>query len=145
MNNYEKKKQILLSRGYNNELSGKTIDKVSLFVDNCECYNGELLITFTDDTYILLAPEYDNDQDEYILENSDIQPLNEKSSVPGNIYNGVFRYDMYFQRYVDCGIIDIDTDLLKKWVDDAERRKEDREYNEYLRLKKKFENVDSEK
>lgn len=141
----EKKRHITLKEGYNTNLEGKVIDKVSLYRDCINCVCGELLITFTDNTFILLSPQWEEDIDEYILQDDYIQPISERSSIPGYVQDGKFRWDSQFQRYIDCGIVEFDTDIIKEWIEDAEKMREEREYAEYLRLKKKFENVDSKR
>lgn len=141
MYHQEKKKQINLYRGYNYNLNGKIIDKVSLYVDNGNCENGEILITFTDDTFILLAPqmEFFEGDNIYQLQNRHIQPISQYSSKPGYVKNGEFKWSEYFQRYIDCGIIDFDKKIVERWIKEDEQKRDEREYQEYLRLKEKFE------
>lgn len=135
----EKKKQIYLRSGYNNELNGKVIDKVSFYFDGKNCTTGELLITFTDNTYILLSPQWDNEEAEYTLQNDYIQPLNELSSHPGYVIDNEFHWDGQFQRYIDCGIVEFDENIMKGWVEAAKKRAEEYEYQQYLKLKEKYE------
>ena len=127
------------------DLSGKIVDKVAF----CDDPNSEqhFILTFTDGTYISIGLGYSEDDQDYKLE-SDWVP----TCTPENVNNGRLdhwidshgnlRFSKWVQDLVDLGIWEVSEsevqDLIKKQKEESEKR----EYNEYLRLKKKYEKHD---
>lgn len=135
--------------GYNkdyNALSGKIIDKVGF--TNCGGYDCQMLvITFTDKTFIAVGPDYNDDEcrkDEPKLDNQYIYD-------PKCLNNGDYRYHswtdsdgkLHFEEWIDMlrdlGLWIFTDEDAKAIIGRNTKAEEEREYQNYLRLKKKFE------
>ena len=128
----------LIPEGVSDKLKGKTIEKTSFYANRDDAGENHLVITFTDGTYISVVIEYDSDSylDEYIpgLMYYDVDAV-------GYISNGEFHYRKYFKQLIDIGAVKpLDENILKEKILDRERLDELREYAQYEKLKKKFEN-----
>ena len=129
---------ILIPEGISDKLKGKTIEKTSLHTSMNHSDENHLVITFTDGTYISVVIEYDNDYylDQYIPA---LGCYNADSI--GYISEGEFHYRKYFKQLIDIGAVKpLDENILKEKILDRERLDELREYAQYEKLKKKFEN-----
>lgn len=129
---------ILIPEGISDKLKGKTIEKTSLHISMNKSDENHLVITFTDGTYISVVIEYYDDYylDQYIpaLSCYDADDI-------GYISEGEFHYRKYFKQLIDIGVVKpLDENILKEKILDRERRDELREYAQYEKLKKKFEN-----
>ena len=129
---------ILIPEGISDKLKGKTIEKTSLHTSMNHSDENHLVITFTDGTFISVVIEYDNAHylDQYIT------PLScYNADGIGYISEGEFHYRKYFKQLVDIGAVKpLDENILKEKILDRERLDELREYAQYEKLKKKFEN-----
>ena len=119
-------------------LIGKTIKDMSYLPTD---ENGPMLIiTFTDDTYIYVELFYDEDRHDDILENGCVMPIEcIDGGAPGIVYGGEFHYYKFIQEQIRLGLIEENKEYSMKKVEEQKKRDEEREYNEYLRLKEKYE------
>ena len=134
---------ILIPEGISDKLKGKTIEKTSLHTNMNHSDENHLVITFTDGTYISVVIEYDNGYylDQYIPELS----CYSADSI-GYISEGDFHYRKYFKQLIDIGAVKpLDETILKKKILDRERLDELREYAQYEKLKKKYDNYNPRK
>lgn len=129
-----------------NALKGKVVEKVG-FTDRNSYDTQMFIITFTDKTFICVGVGYnDSDfhKDEPQLENYYVLP-------PQNINNGDFSVHTYgdieggikFEAWIDIlrevGIWQFTDEDALSIIERQEKEEEEREYQNYLRLKKKFE------
>lgn len=142
-------KQIFLNEGISYDtLKGKVVDKVGF--TNYDDYDQNMcIVTFTDKTFIALGVAYNSDskweskQDEPLLINEHIiQPQNWNS---GNfkrhmtVINNEVRYDPYIRILRDFGIWKFTDEEELAIIEKDKKEKEEYEYQQYLRLKEKFE------
>jgi hypothetical protein len=129
---------ILIPEGISDKLKGKTIEKTSFHPSMKHSDENHLVITFTDGTYISVVIEYD---DAHYLDQH-ITPLGCYSADGiGYISEGEFHYRKYFKQLIDIGAVKpLDENFLKEKIFENEMKQELREYAQYERLKKKFEN-----
>ena len=130
--------QILIPEGISDKLKGKTIEKTSFYVNRGDADENHLVITFTDGTYISVVIEYDDDYylDEYIpaLSCYDADAI-------GYISEGEFHYRKYLKQLIDIGAVKpIDENILKEKILENDMKQELREYAQYEKLKKKYDN-----
>ena len=121
-------KQILIPSGISKDLQGKTIEKTSFYTNMSD----------TDGTHISVIIDYDNG---YYL--SEYIPSLSRFSVNaiGYIRNGEFCYRGHYQQLIDIGAVDpLPEDKLKEEILNRERLEELREYAQYEKLKKKYDN-----
>ena len=127
-------------------LKGKVVDKVA-FTDRNSYDTQMFIITFTDKTYICIGVGYNDSEfrkDEPQLENYYVLP-------PQNVNNGDYsahshvdeKGNVTFEEWInilrDLGIWQFtDVDALEI-IEKKQKEEEEREYKNYLRLKKKFE------
>lgn len=134
---------ILIPEGISDKLKGKTIEKTSFHPSMNHSDENHLVITFTDGTYISVVIEYDNDYylDQYIPALSWYN-----ADAIGYISEGEFHYRKYFKQLVDIGAVKpLDENILKEKILDKERLDELREYAQYEKLKKKYDNYNPRK
>lgn len=129
---------MLIPEGISDKLKGKTIEKTSLHTSMNHSDENHLVITFTDGTYISVVIEYD---DAHYL-GQHITPLGCYSADSiGYVSEGEFHYRKYFKQLIDIGAVKpLDENFLKEKILENEMKQELREYAQYERLKKKFEN-----
>ena len=134
---------ILIPEGISDKLKGKTIEKTSLHISVNDYDENHLVITFTDGTYISVIIEYDND---YFLDQL-IPALSwYNADSIGYVSGDEFHYRKYFKQLIDIGAVKpLDENILKEKILDRERLDELREYAQYEKLKKKFENYNPRK
>lgn len=134
---------MLIPEGISDKLKGKTIEKTSLHTSMNHSDENHLVITFTDGTYISVIIEYDNDYylDQYIPALSCYN-----ADGIGYISEGEFHYRKYFKQLIDIGAVKpLDENILKEKILDRERLDELREYAQYEKLKKKYDNYNPKK
>ena len=134
---------ILIPEGISDKLKGKTIEKTSFHPSMNHSDENHLVITFTDGTYISVVIEYDDDHylDQYITALSCYN-----ADAIGYISGGEFHYRKYFKQLVDIGAVKpLDENILKEKILDRERLDELREYAQYEKLKKKYDNYNPKK
>lgn len=123
-------------------LKGKVIDKVA-FNNNSEYEDQhQLIITFTDKTYIAIGLEYDHDKDMYVLDDIPIMEpecVNEGRLDTHVNSEGKLVFDKNWQQLIDLGIYDVSIEEVEQKIAEHDKRQEEREYEQYLRLKAKFE------
>lgn len=129
---------ISIPEGISDKLKGKTIEKTSLHTSRDYSDENHLVITFTDGTYISVIIEYDAD---YCLD-QDIPALSCYSADDiGYVSGDEFHYRKYFKQLVDIGAVKpLDENILKEKILEKNMKDELREYAQYEKLKKKFEN-----
>lgn len=129
---------ISIPKGVSDKLKGKTIEKTSFYPSMNYADENHLVITFTDGTYISVVIESDDDYylDEYITPLSCYSPDD-----IGCIAGGKFHYRQHFKQLIDIGVIKpLDENILKERILENNKKQELREYAQYEKLKKKFEN-----
>lgn len=134
---------ISIPEGISDKLKGKTIEKTSLHTNMVSSDENHLVITFTDGTYISIVIEYDNNYylDQYIPALSCYS-----ADGIGYISEGEFHYRKYFKQLIDIGAVKpLDENILKEKILDRERLDELREYAQYEKLKKKYDNYNPRK
>lgn len=148
-------KRITIGSNYKNDydiLKGKVVDKISLATDRDNYDMNEVIITFTDKTFV--AFEIDDDSDDHeserrpILENSFI--IDPQCYNGGNfnchigVVDGELRFDPLIENRIKLGLWELTMEEAQKVIEDDNRRHEEYEYKNYLRLKKKFEGREDE-
>ena len=134
---------ISIPEGISNKLKGKTIKKTSFYANRNDADENHLVITFTDGSYISLMIDYDGDYylDQYIPALSWYN-----ADAIGYISEGEFNYRKYFKQLIDIGAVKpLDENILKEKILDRERLDELREYAQYEKLKKKYDNYNPRK
>ena len=125
-----------------NSIIGKTIKDIS-YVSGEYNLEPQLIITFTDATYIYLTADVDENNDS-ILKNKHIIPLQHYSSPPGNVIvnedgNNTFKYRKNIEEQIRLGFLKPDRERELKRIKEYEENCRKRDYEFYLKLKKKFE------
>ena len=130
--------QILIPEGISDKLKGKTIEKTSFYANRRDSDENHLVITFTDGTYISVVIDYD---DHYYLSDYIPELSCYSADAIGYISEGEFHYRKYYKQLIDIGAVKpLDEDFLKENILENDMAQELREYVQYERLKKKFEN-----
>ena len=130
-----------------NELSGKVVDKIA-FTDDGYHDENMFIITFTDKTFIAIGVRYrdlDNHDDEPQIEDYYVMP-------PKCMNGGDFgchlwidnktseiHYDKWIQILKDFDIWQMSDSEVTEVIEKNKKAEEEREYQQYLRLKEKFE------
>jgi hypothetical protein len=146
---------IIIGSNYKNDydiLKGKVVDKISLATDRNNYDMNELIITFTDKTYVAFEIFDDSDDHE-----SERRPILENSCViPPQCYNtgnydchisvvdGELRFDPLIENRIKVGLWNLTMEEAQKVIEDDKHRREEYEYKNYLRLKEKFEGREDE-
>lgn len=124
----------------NTELKGKVIEDIAYRYSDCSEEDNNIVIKFTDDTYIALGICFDDGSP--ILCNfvpkkiTKIRPLPQYSIID---YRVEINND-YYNRLIKMGILNQPTPDEMEEAKQQELLENDRnEYKEYLRLKEKFE------
>ena len=141
MNTDKNLTNIFLKEGITDKLNGKTISNVA-DSKSCDEYDlNYLVITFTDGTYINIIIERDDDGEPY-LENGSVIPLTSYSPTSiGYVINNKFCYYKNFQNLIDIGVVEpLNEEETLKSIRERKKFVEINEYNNYLRLKEKYEN-----
>lgn len=129
---------ISIPEGISNKLKGKTIKKTSFYVNRNDVDENHLVITFTDGTYISLMIDYDGDY--YLDEYMPALSYYNADSI-GYVSGDEFHYRKYFKQLIDIGAVKpLDENILKEKILEKNMKDELREYAQYEKLKKKFEN-----
>ena len=131
--------QIRIPEGLSDKLKGKTIEKTSFYNNTGDYFKNHLVITFTDGTYICVCINYKNN-DYYLYEC--LPGLNwYNADGLGYVLGEEFHYRKHFKQLIDIGVLEpIDENILKKQILARKRNEELMEYQQYEKLKKKFEN-----
>jgi hypothetical protein len=148
-------KRITIGSNYKNDydiLKGKVVDKISLATDRNNYDMNELIITFTDKTFV--AFEIDDDSDDHeserrpVLENSFI--IDPQCYNSGNfdchisVVDGELRFDPLIENRIKLGLWELTMEEAQKVIEDDNRRHEEYEYKQYIRLREKFKNREKE-
>ena len=129
---------ISIPEGISDKLKGKTIEKTSLHTSMDDYDENHLVITFTDGTHISVVIEYDGD---YYLDQHIPALTWHNADAIGYISGGKFHYRKYFKQLIDIGAVKpLDENILKEKILEKNMKDELREYAQYEKLKKKFEN-----
>ena len=125
---------------------GQVVDKIA-FSDRGDSDENMFIITFTDKTFVCVGVHFKD------LDNGDVEPQIKNLSVmsPENFNGGNFEHyccltnngavelSGFVQILIDLGIWKLETEDVLKIIKNDKKKKEEREYNEYLRLKEKYE------
>ena len=135
------KKQLLLNLGYNNHLEGKVIDKVSLVTDEQNYDENQLLITFKDETYIMVCIGLSDG--EPVFENGYAMDLKHYCIIPHYINpEGKVRFEPYIKYQIEQGVVEpMSEEELDTLLTENKRQFYDQRYKQYLELKKEFEGL----
>jgi hypothetical protein len=148
-------KRITIGSNYKNNydiLKGKVVDKISLATDRNNYDMNELIITFTDKTFVAFEINDDSDDHESerrpVLENSFI--IDPQCYNSGNfdchisVVDGELRFDPLIENRIKLGLWELTMEEAQKVIEDDKHRREEYEYKNYLRLKEKFEGREDE-
>lgn len=128
------------------DLKGKVVDKVA-FTNRGDYDEHLFIIMFTDKTYIAVGADYNDAEyykDEPKLENYWVM---DPECCNGGNYEchihpdgkGNLIFDKWIQILKDFGLWELEMDEAQKIIAEYNKRQEEREYDQYLRLKAKFE------
>lgn len=136
------KQMLLTDYQENNTIIGKTIKDIS-YVSGEHNAESQLIITFTDNTYIYLTTSID-EYDDSIFRNGQVIPLSNYSHLPGNIVvnkdgDKTFEYRYVIKEQIRLGLIKPDREKELEKIKAYEECSNKKEYSLYLELKKKFE------
>lgn len=130
-----------------NLLKGKVVDKVA-FTNRGEYDEQFFIITFTDHTYISIGLAYDESDDELKLANNWI--IDPSCYSGGNFdchsyidSKGKLHFDKWIDILRDLNIWYINEEEALQIIQADKKKQEEREYQQYLRLKEKFENKEN--
>ena len=129
-------------------LKGKVVDKVA-FNDRGYADENMFIITFTDQTFVCVGTHYkdlDNHDDEPQLENLYVMDPN---CVNGGNYenhcyvrsDGTVKFDRWIEIFRDLNLWEMSEKDVLSVIERDNKKREEREYKEYLRLKEKYEKV----
>ena len=140
-------KQIELTRDQENNkiITGKTVKDIS-YIAESTAGTTQLIITFTDNTYIYLTTTIDEYADT-MFRNGQVIPLENHICFPANVVtdkdgNKTIKYRYDIEEQIRLGIIkpNREKELIKiKEYEESKERSNKREYDLYLELKKKHE------
>lgn len=127
-------------------LSNKVVDKVTFAQDSWDNDLNEIIIIFTDKTFIAICIEQ-NEDDRFYLDNSHIgEPITYNDGcLPYTMKGGVMIFVPYIQNRIDCGLWDVTKDEVREIINAKIEKQKEREYQQYLRLKEKFENAEQKR
>jgi hypothetical protein len=152
--NYEYK-QIIIGSNYKNDydiLKGKVVDKISIANDRNNYDMNELIITFTDKTYV--AFEIDDDSDDHeserrpVLKNSWV--ISPKCYNCGNfgchisVVDCELRFDPLIENRIKLGLWKLTMKEAQEHIKNDVRKRDEYEYKQYIRLREKFKNREKE-
>jgi len=124
--------------------AGKTIERAG-FVNRGERDEQMLLITFTDKTFICVTYDYeDNESNRLVLQDNYIYEYPKETLAQYHSYinnTGNIEFDLWVRMLIDFGFYELTEEEAKEIREEKERLEREREYNEYLRLKAKYENT----
>lgn len=134
-------KQIILSEyrwEESKSIIGKTIKDISFTNRNYE-NAPQLIITFTDDTYIFLNAMEDEDSLRPYFENGFV----DHKYLPGSVCvddkgNKFFRYRKNIEEQIRIGLLQPDREKELMKIQKQEEQIREREYELYLKLKEKY-------
>lgn len=140
-------KQINLTRDQENNkiIAGKTVKDIS-YIAESSTTDTQLIITFTDNTYIYLTTTID-EYAETMFRNGQIIPLENYVCFPANVVinkdgNKTIKYRYAIEEQIRLGLVkpNKEKELAKiKEYEESKERSNKRDYELYLKLKKKFE------
>lgn len=135
-----------LSKDYD-ALKGKVVDKVA-FNNKGDMDDQMFVILFTDGTYINLGVDYRDSEvsDQVEIGNQWVSSMS-PANVNGGNYDchcyvrpdGTVKFDRWIEILRDLGIWKITDEETIAIIERDKKREEEREYNQYLRLKEKYE------
>lgn len=126
-------------------LKGKVVDKVA-FMNRGDCDTQMFIILFTDKTYVCIGLDREEDSDDFKLAHNYMSWLS-----PTNVDGGNFDChswvdadgNIHFEKWIDVlrdfGIWEFTDEDAVEVMEKHKRQEEEREYQQYLRLKEKFE------
>lgn len=133
-------KQIFVKPGISEDLSGKIVKGAAFYFKHSYTDENQVIITFTDDTFIAFGIE--RDDDDIILANNHFPPLESYGNYPPHKIdaNGNVCFEDYIQQQLKLGVVKpMSEERLKQLVDDYNNRQREIERQQYLRLKEIFE------
>ena len=127
-------------------LKGKVIDKVA-FNNRGERDEQALTIIFTDKTFISVGfgyVDFSSDSDEmqlqdYLVDDPSCYNFSDFGYHVWVDSKGELRFDRWIQILIDLGLWEMTMEEVQSIIEQKTKEKEEHEYQEYLRLKKKFE------
>lgn len=133
-------------------LKGKIIDKISLASDSNSYDMNELIITFTDKTYIAfeiydVSEDYESER-RPILTNSFIHdPIcynggNFRHHI--KVRDGELRFDPLIENRIKLGLWKLTMEEAQEYIKNDARKHDEYEYKQYIRLREKFKNREKE-
>ena len=107
-----------IDKNLSEELKGKVVQDIAF----CDTGEQHFTMVFTDDTYISIG--FDGELDSWVDDS-------------GNLH-----FDKWCQELIRLGIWEVTEDEVKDIIKRKEAEKEKREYEQYLKLKAKYEKPD---
>lgn len=145
LNNEFKQISVYQLKNYD-QLQGKVVDSVA-FTDRGYADENMFIITFTDKTFICIGTHYKDAEsgcNEPQLENNYV--MDPACVNSGNYENhcyikpdGTIKFDKWIEILRDLHIWELTEDEVKEIIEKDKQKKEEREYQQYLKLKEKFE------
>ena len=140
-------RQIILHGGDGSHLSGKVVDRFA-FSEGSSYNTSFLVVTFTDKTYIAVGIEYDENREPLV----DDYRVEEPWCIDSGCFDchswvgsdGKLHFDKWIQVLKDLNLWNITEDEAKEVIERKRKEYRKREYEEYLRLKEKFEGKEVE-
>lgn len=133
-------RQIIIKPGISEDLSGKTVKGIAFHVNRFDSDENQVIITFTDNTFIAFGIE--KDEDDFMLVNNHFPPLECYGTYPPHKVdaNGNVCFEDYIQQQINLGVVlPMSKERLKQLVDDYNKKQRERDRQQYLRLKEMFE------
>ena len=130
-----------IDKNLSEELKGKVVQDIAF----CDTGEQHFTMVFTDDTYISIGLDYDEDYDECkICDNYISEPIciNDGELDSWVDDSGNLHFDKWCQELIRLGIWEVTEDEVKDIIKRKEAEKEKREYEQYLKLKAKYEKPD---
>lgn len=134
-------KQIIVNGGSSKDcLAGKVVERFA-FSGGDSYDTSFFVLMFTDKTYIAIGIERDDDGDPYVTDFrvSDPNCVNFGEVDHWFDINGELHFDKWVDVLRNLGLWEVTEDEVAELVRKNEERARERDYAEYLRLKKKFE------
>lgn len=127
-----------IDKNLSEELKGKVVQDIAF----CDTGEQHFTIVFTDETYISIGLDYDEDSNEWkICDNYISEPIciNDGKLDSWVDDSGNLHFDKWCQELIRLGIWEVTEDEVKDIIKRKEAEKEKREYEQYLKLKAKYE------
>ena len=142
------KRQIFIKEGVHSDLAGKTVNEVAYSCNHSNYDENQVIITFTDNSYLAFGIERYLDGEDFILANNHFPPLECYANYPPHWIDkeGNIRFANYIQQQIDLGVVaPMTKERLEQLIKEHCDKQRERDYQQYLRLRKIFEKKEETK